>query len=107
MCDETKCCEDCKCEAKEQAPAFDMFEAKETAQSDEIGAAILASIEKIAHGVLTLQQEIALLAERVEAHEAHLSYILAKDPDFVKFIDSQKEKMKEAVAAQSETTLEM
>ena len=100
MCEETKC-EDCKCEAP-AAPAFDMF-AEQSNANDEIGQTILNSISKIAEGVLTLQQEIVLLGERVEAHEAHLAYILSKDSDFQRFLKDKEVELREAAVAASQT----
>jgi hypothetical protein len=87
-------CEDgCKPDA-----AFGMFQSEQSS-NDEIGHAIIASIEKIAKGVLTLQQEIALLAERVESHEAHLNFLLLQNPQFCQFLKDKETEIKAAVQA--------
>jgi hypothetical protein len=44
--------------------------------------------------------------DRIEAHEAHISYILSKDPDFKAFLAQNADKMKAAVAAQETSTKE-
>jgi hypothetical protein len=124
MCEDKNC--DCGCQENEgcldptaPAPAFDMFAQamapetpeKNSSQSDNdddiLARAIMESIEKLANGILTLQQEIALITERVEAHEAHLAFLLTKDPTFCQFLKDKEAEMKQvAINAQDEQKTE-
>jgi hypothetical protein len=119
MCDDKKnqCQGDCCDEGVTPAPAFDMFASQALPDSDAppisesvddaMARAIIESLEKLAKGIVTLQQEIGLLAERVEAHEAHLAFLLSKDPVFQQFLKDKTEELKTvAVKVEAEQSVQ-